>query len=84
VEVAIRAAEGRSIPRSADDAATAIPNDKRVIVHRGRRVGTLIRNGGQWVVRFASTTDDQMVIAIAERLSGLMEQIEIEQREGKP
>jgi ParB family chromosome partitioning protein len=83
VEVAIRAAEGRSLPRGVDDAAVAIPNDKRVIVHRGRRVGTLIRNGGQWVVRFASTTDDRMVIAIAERLSGLMEQIEIEQREGK-
>jgi ParB family transcriptional regulator, chromosome partitioning protein len=83
VEVAIRAAEGRSLPRGADDAAAAIPNDKRVIVHRGRRVGTLIRNGGQWVVRFASTTDDRMVIAIAERLSGLMEQIESEQREGK-
>jgi ParB family transcriptional regulator, chromosome partitioning protein len=67
VEVAIRAAEGRSLPRGADDAAVAIPNDKRVIVHRGRRVGTLIRNGGQWVVRFSSTTDDRLVLAIAER-----------------
>jgi ParB family transcriptional regulator, chromosome partitioning protein len=83
VEVAIRAAEGRRLPRSVEDAAVAIPNDKRAIVHRGRRVGTLIRNGGQWVVRFASTTDDRMVLAIAERLSGLMEQIETEQREGK-
>ena len=83
VEVAIRAAEGRNLPRSADDTTAAILNDKRVIVHRGRRVGTLIRNGGQWVVRFASTTDDQMVLAIAERLSGLMEQIETEQRERK-
>lgn len=82
VEVAIRAAEGRSLPRGADDTAAAIPNDKRVIVHRGRRVGTLIRNGGQWVVRFASTTDDRIVLAIAERLSGLIEQIETEHREG--
>jgi ParB family transcriptional regulator, chromosome partitioning protein len=83
VEAAIRAAEGRSLPRSADDAVTAIPNDKRVIIHRGRRVGTLIRNGGQWVVRFAANTDDRMVLAIAERLSELMEQIESERRDGK-
>lgn len=83
VVVAIRAAEGRSPPRGADDTAAAIPNDKRVIVHRGRRVGTLIRNGGQWVVRFASATDDRMVLAIAERLSDLIEQIETEHREGK-
>jgi hypothetical protein len=54
-----------------------------VIVHRGRRVGTLIRNGGQWVVRFASTTDDRMVLAIADRISSLMEQIEDERRDGK-
>jgi ParB family transcriptional regulator, chromosome partitioning protein len=83
VEIAIRAAEGRTLPRGSDETAAAIPNDKRVIVHRGRRVGTLIRNGGQWVVRFASTTDDRMVLAIAERLSGLMEQIENEHREEK-
>jgi ParB family chromosome partitioning protein len=76
IEAAIRAAEGRSLPRGSDEAAATIPNDKRVIVHRGRRVGTLIRNGGQWVVRFAATTDDRMVLAIAERLSVLMEQIE--------
>ena len=81
VEAAIRAAEGRSLPRGSDDAAAGIPNDKRVIVHRGRRVGTLIRNGGQWVVRFASTTDERMVLAIAERLSALMEEIESERRE---
>jgi len=83
VEVAIRAAEGRSLPRGADDTAAAIPTDKRVIVHRGRRVGTLIRNGGQWVVRFSSTTDDRLVLAIAERLSGLIEQIETEYRDGR-
>jgi ParB family transcriptional regulator, chromosome partitioning protein len=78
VESAIRAAEGRSLPRGSDEVVAAIPNDKRVIVHRGRRVGTLIRNGGQWVVRFAATTDDRMVMAIAERLSTLIEQIEQE------
>ena len=78
VELAIRAAEGRSLPRGSDEVVAAIPNDKRVIVHRGRRVGTLIRNGGQWVVRFAATTDDRMVMAIAERLSTLIEQIEQE------
>ncbi|HME73647.1 MAG TPA: ParB/RepB/Spo0J family partition protein [Myxococcota bacterium] len=83
VEAAIRAAEGRSLPRGSDEAVVAIPNDKRVIVHRGRRVGTLIRNGGQWVVRFASTTDDRMVLAIAERISDLMEQIENERRDGR-
>jgi len=84
VEAAIRAAEGRGLLRNADDAVAAIPSDKRVIVHRGRRVGTLIRNGGQWVVRFASTTDDRMVLAIAERMPDLMEQIENERRDGRP
>jgi ParB family chromosome partitioning protein len=78
IEVAIRTAEGRSLPRGSDGAVASIPVAKRVIVHRGRRVGTLIRNGGQWVVRFAATTDDRMVMAIAERLSTLMEQIEQE------
>jgi hypothetical protein len=33
-------------------------------------------------VRFAATTDDRMVLAIAERLSILMEQIE-QERDGK-
>lgn len=84
VEAAIRAAEGRSLPRGLDDAAAAIPSEKRVIVHRGRRVGTLLRNGGQWVVRFAATTDEQMVMAIAERISGLMDQIEKDREEGEP
>lgn len=83
VEAAIRAAEGRSLPRGSDDGAAGIPSDKRVIVHRGRRVGTLIRNGGQWVVRFASTTDERLVLAIAERLSDLMEQIEHERSKEK-
>jgi ParB family chromosome partitioning protein len=83
IEAAIRAAEGRSVPRGSDDVVAAISNDRRVIVHRGRRVGTLIRNGGQWVVRFASTTDDRMVLAIADRISSLMEQIEDERRDGK-
>ena len=83
VEAAIRAAEGRSLSRGSNDVVAAIPNDKRMIVHRGRRVGTLIRNGGQWVVRFAATTDDRMVLAIAERISDLMEQIENERHDGK-
>ena len=83
VEAAIRAAEGRSLPRGSDDVAAAIPNDKRVIVHRGRRVGTLLRNGGQWVVRFAATTDERMVMAIAERISGLMDQIEKDRGSGE-
>jgi hypothetical protein len=46
-------------------------------------VGTLIRNGGQWVVRFASSTDDRMVMEIVERLSGLMEEIENEREDAK-
>jgi ParB family transcriptional regulator, chromosome partitioning protein len=83
VEAAIRAAEGRSLLRESDEALATIPNDKRVIIHRGRRVGTLIRNGGQWVVRFAASTDDRMVMAIAERLSGLMEEIENEREDAK-
>jgi len=66
IDVLIRAAEGRaggsSSPRS------PVP-ERRHIVHQGRRIGTLTRNGGQWVFRFATSVPDAEVQALAERLA---------------
>jgi ParB family chromosome partitioning protein len=47
-------------------------------VHRGRRVGTLTRNGGQWVFRFATTIGEDMIQALADRIGDLMAEIEAE------
>src|SRR5271165_6316609 len=66
IDVLIRAAEGRAGgvtgPRS------PVP-ERRHIVHQGRRIGTLTRNGGQWVFRFATSIPDSEVQALAERLA---------------
>jgi ParB family chromosome partitioning protein len=66
IDVLIRAAEGRvggvTGPRS------PVP-ERRHIVHQGRRIGTLTRNGGQWVFRFATSIPDSEVQALAERLA---------------
>jgi hypothetical protein len=65
IDVMIRAAEGRgdrSGPRS------PVP-ERRHIVHQGRRIGTLTRNGGQWVFRFATSIPDSEVQVLAERLA---------------
>ena len=52
IDTLMRAAEGRG----GDRPVTREPIvDRRHVVHRGRRVGTLTRNGGQWVFRFATT-----------------------------
>lgn len=53
---------GRSGPRS------PVP-ERRHIVHQGRRIGTLTRNGGQWVFRFATSIPDKEVHTLAERLA---------------
>jgi ParB family chromosome partitioning protein len=76
VDIAIRTAEGRDLPAEVRESRSQEPSGKRVVFHRGRRAATLLRNGGQWVVRFAAATDDRLVWAIAERLPGLMEDIE--------
>jgi len=66
IEVLTRAAEGRGGDRGSP--RTPVP-ERRHIVHDGRRIGTLTRNGGQWVFRFATTIPDSEVHVLAERLA---------------
>ena len=82
--------ERRSIPTSRSKLSSARPRvgilafrgqrslvpEKRHIVHCGRRVGTLTRNGGQWVFRFATSMTDDVVHAVADRLSSLVGELE--------
>ncbi len=77
VAVLLRAAERRG-----GDRLTAKPSmpERRHIVHRGRRVGTLTRNGGQWVFRFATSVEERVVQALADRMSDLIEEVEKEGR----
>jgi ParB family chromosome partitioning protein len=69
VDVMLRAAEGREVKRNA---ARAAPPDRRHIVHDGLRIGTLTRNGGQWMFRFATSIPEDTIHAIADRLPELM------------
>ena len=73
IEVVVRAAEGRDLAFRGQD--SLVP-EKRHIVHCGRRVGTLTRNGGQWVFRFATSMTDDVVHAVADRLSSLVGELE--------
>ncbi|MGK7867980.1 ParB/RepB/Spo0J family partition protein [Falsiroseomonas sp. E2-1-a20] len=73
VEVLVRAAEGRAGDRPGIRAA--LP-ERRHVVHRGRRVGTLTRNGGQWVFRFATSVGEDVVQALADRIGDLVEEVE--------
>jgi len=66
VEVLIRAAEGRGAGRTTP--RSPVP-ERRHIVHQGRRIGTLTRNGGQWIFRFATSIPDSEVHLLAERLA---------------
>lgn len=66
IDVLIRAAEGRAGGYAGH--RNAVP-ERRHIVHQGRRIGTLTRNGGQWVFRFATSIPDTEVQALAERLA---------------
>ncbi len=72
IDVLLRAAEGRGGPRPA--ARVPLP-DRRHVVHQGRRVGTLTRNGGQWVFRFATSVQDEVVQALADRMGDLIAEI---------
>lgn len=72
IDVLLRAAEGRGGPRS--EARAPLP-DRRHVVHQGRRVGTLTRNGGQWVFRFATSVQDEVVQALADRMGDLIAEI---------
>jgi len=66
IDVLFRAAEGKETSRASP--RLPVP-DRRHIVHQGRRIGTLTRNGGQWVFRFATSIPDDEVHALTERLA---------------
>lgn len=66
IEVLIRSAEGRVGDRGGPRSPV---RERRHIVHQGRRIGTLTRNGGQWVFRFATSIPDSEVQILAERLA---------------
>lgn len=69
VAVLLRAAEARG-------AMPAAAAERRHVAHDGRRIGTLTRNGGQWVFRFASDIGDATVQALAERMGELVAEAE--------
>ncbi|MFC7612199.1 hypothetical protein [Teichococcus aestuarii] len=75
----MRAAEGRG---SRQPAAQPEPPERRHIVHEGRRIGTLTRNGGQWVFRFATSLTDETVHAMADRLPELAAGLQKPRRSG--
>lgn len=79
LEALMRAAEGRG---GGGPATRAPVPDRRHVVHRGRRIGTLTRNGGQWVFRFATTIGEEVVQALADRIGDLVAEVEAETRAG--
>jgi ParB family chromosome partitioning protein len=66
IDILFRAVEGKETGRAS--LRSPVP-DRRHIVHQGRRIGTLTRNGGQWVFRFATSIPDDEVYALTERLA---------------
>ena len=81
IDTLMRAAEGRG----GDRPVTREPIvDRRHVVHRGRRVGTLTRNGGQWVFRFATTIGEDVVQALADRIGDLVAEVEAQFQKAKP
>ncbi|MFZ6764734.1 ParB/RepB/Spo0J family partition protein [Pseudoroseomonas sp. WGS1072] len=68
IALLMRAAEGRG---PAASGRAALP-ERRHIVHKGQRLGTLTRNGGQWVFRFATALPDETVQSLIDRLPELM------------
>jgi ParB family transcriptional regulator, chromosome partitioning protein len=79
IELLLQAAEGRGGQRGPSGARAPVP-DRRHVVHNGRRVGTLTRNGGQWVFRFATSLDDAVIQAMAERFGDLAAEVEAKAR----
>ncbi len=69
VAVLLRAAEARP-------GAPARISERRHVTHEGRRIGTLTRNGGQWVFRFASGIGDAAVQALADGMGELVAEAE--------
>jgi ParB family transcriptional regulator, chromosome partitioning protein len=75
VDIAIRAGEGRGGARSQggeehEDRAS----EKRPIIHKGRRLGTLTRSGGQWVIRFAASAPEDLARRVADRIAEIAEE----------
>ncbi|WBV45361.1 ParB/RepB/Spo0J family partition protein [Pseudoroseomonas cervicalis] len=69
IALLMRAAEGREARPSAGPSAAP---ERRHIVHEGQRLGTLTRNGGQWVFRFATSLSDETVQQMVEALPELL------------
>lgn len=69
IAVLLRAADDRG--RTPADAA-----ERRHVTHAGRRIGTLARNGRQWVFRFASGIGDATVQALADQMGALVAEAE--------
>lgn len=69
ITLLMRAAEGRE---SRGQAARSTLPERRHIVHQGQRIGTLTRNGGQWVFRFATSLPDDVVQDLVDRLPDLV------------
>lgn len=74
IDTLIAIIDGKSRKRTIERAP--VP-ERRHIVHRGRRVGTLTRNGGQWVFRFATSLSEDVIQAIADRLSDIVDELEV-------
>jgi ParB family transcriptional regulator, chromosome partitioning protein len=81
IDLLIRAAEGRG--RGSSAARAPLP-ERRHVVHRGRRVGTLTRNGGQWVFRFATSIGDDVVQALADRIGDFVAEVEAAAKATEP
>jgi ParB family chromosome partitioning protein len=81
IDVLLRTAEGRGGEQASSGTRAPVP-DRRHVVHNGRRVGTLTRNGGQWVFRFATSLEDSIVQTLAERIGDLV--AEVEGQTGRP
>ena len=73
----MRSVDRRADVQSGDGEDTS---HRRHIVHRGRRVGTLTKNGGQWIFRFATDMRADVVQQLADRLGDLVAEIETERR----
>ncbi|MFC3127555.1 ParB/RepB/Spo0J family partition protein [Pseudoroseomonas globiformis] len=67
ISLLMRTAEGRG-----GGLGKAAQPERRHIVHQGQRIGTLTRNGGQWVFRFATALPDALVQEVADKLPSLM------------
>ena len=66
VDAVIRAAEGKAPAKPSGKDAPAH------VLHDGRRIGSLARNGKHWVFRFATTMTDKEVESLVDRLRSPM------------